>query len=261
MFEKFFLNLHKFEASSIFQDNPFLWSPLKKIEPFILEKVLDSKIKSSFPHGIEIQSLSDSEDQPLKFILITKYQKLQKPFVSEEMKIFIDEGVILEPTAIIKPHTYIGKGSEVRQGAYIRGNVIVGKHSVIGHTTEIKNSIMMDHSEAGHFSYVGDSIIGSYVNLGAGVKLANLQFRSKEEKTDGFIRKIRVIINNEEINTEMEKLGAIIGDFVEIGCNSVTCPGTFLEKNVRIFPGTNLPKGSYKENSYIKPGRNPLNIR
>jgi UDP-3-O-[3-hydroxymyristoyl] glucosamine N-acyltransferase len=87
--------------------------------------------------------------------------------------------------------------------------------------------------------------------LGAGVKLANLQFRSKKEKTEGFIREIKTHINKKIIKTQMEKLGAIIGDFVEIGCNAVTCPGTFLEKNVQIFPNMIIPKGLYKENSML----------
>lgn len=264
MFKKFFLNLEQFEAKNIFHDSQFLWSPLKKIELFIREKILERGTDSGFTDGFELQSLagdsaSDSppdreganENLVLKLLLIKKYLKLQEPFVSKRLNIFIEEGVILEPTATIKPPVYIGKNSEIRQAAYIRGNVIVGERSVIGHTTEIKNSIMMNHSEAGHFSYIGDSIIGSYVNLGAGVKLANLQFRSKDEKTDGFIREIKINIDKKVISTQMEKLGAIIGDFVEIGCNAVTCPATLLETNARIYPCANVQKGLYKAGTTI----------
>lgn len=257
MFRNFFLNLEQFEAKSIFHDSQFLWSPLKKIESFIREKISDRKTNSDFPDGIELQSLSgdsagDRKSTALKLLLIKKYLKLQEPFVSQELKIFIEEGVILEPTATIKPPIYIGKNSEVRQAAYIRGNVIVGERSVIGHTTEIKNSIMMNHSEAGHFSYIGDSIIGSYVNLGAGVKLANLQFRSKKEKIEGFIKEIKINIDKKIVSTKMEKLGAIIGDFAEIGCNAVTCPATLLETNVRIYPCVNVLKGLYKAGTSIQ---------
>lgn len=253
MFKNFFLNLEQFEAKSIFEDCEFLWSPLKKIELFISNKISEKGDGSDLPDGFELQSLSEgSKGSDLKLLLVTKYLKLQKPFVSNELNIFIEEGVILEPTAIIKPAVYIGKNSEIRQGAYLRGNVIVGGRSVIGHTTEIKNSIMMNYSEAGHFSYIGDSIIGSYVNLGAGVKLANLQFRTEEEKIKGFIREIKINIGKNIVQTQMEKLGAVIGDFGEIGCNAVTCPGTLLENNARIYPNINIQKGLYKAGTSIQ---------
>ena len=257
MFEKFFLHLESFEAKGIFHKSQFLWSPLTKIELFLEEKISKNKINSAFPDGMELQTLQGNKEDPsLHLIFITKYLKLKEPFISQNLKIYIEKGVILEPTAILKPYVYIGKESEIRQGAYFRGNVIVGNQSVIGHATEVKNSIMMDHSEAGHFAYIGDSIIGSYVNVGAGVKLANLQFRSEKEKTEGFIREIKIRVNKKIIKTQREKLGAIIGDFVEIGCNAVTCPGTLLEKNIQIFPNMNIPKGLYKENSPLSPTKN-----
>jgi hypothetical protein len=253
MFENYFLHLEQFAAKNIFQDGEFIWSPLKKIESYILEKVSEREATSKFPEELELQCLTgNKEDSSLKLILVKKYLKLHEPFISEEMNIFIEEGVILEPTSIIKPHVCVGKNSEVRQGAYIRGNVIVGERCVVGHTTEMKNSIMMDHSEAGHFAYIGDSIIGSYVNLGAGVKLANLQFRTKDEKTEGFIREIKIDVEKQIIHTGLEKLGAIIGDFGEVGCNAVTSPGTILENNARIYPNTNVPKGFFKAGTSIQ---------
>lgn len=255
MFNNFFSHLESFEGKSIFQDCQFLWSPLAKIESYILKKISEAEENPGLPVGFELQSPSDKNEDPmLKLILINKYLKLQEPFISKELNIFIEEGVILEPTAIIKPSLYIGKNTEVRQGAYVRGNVIVGEKCVIGHTTEIKNSIIMNHSEAGHFAYIGDSIIGSYVNLGAGVKLANLQFRTEEEKIKGFIREISINIDREIIHTQREKLGAVIGDFGEIGCNAVTSPGTLLENNMRIYPNVNVQKGLYKAGAAI---RNP----
>ena len=107
-----------------------------------------------------------------------RWVKLKTPIISENLGIRIGSGTILEPTAIIKGPAIIGKNNDIRQGAYMRGNVMVGDHCVIGHCTEIKNSILMNHVEAGHFNYVGDSILGSYVNMGAGSRLANVQFRS-----------------------------------------------------------------------------------
>ena len=249
MFKNFFLHLEKFEARNIFQDCQFFWSPLKKIESFVREIVSKKEANSRLPDEFELQTLSD--DSSSKLILVNKYIKLQSPFISRELNIFIEEGVILEPTVIIKHHVYIGKNTEIRQGAYIRGNVIVGERCVVGHATEIKNALMMNHSEAGHFAYIGDSIIGSYVNLGAGVKLANLQFRTEEEKNKGFIRKIKINIGREIVHSGLEKLGAVIGDFGEIGCNAVTCPGTLLENNVRIYPNINISKGLYKAGTSI----------
>lgn len=249
MFNNFFLHLEQFEAKSLFQDCEFLWSPLKKIESFIKEKVSEKESSSKLPVGFELQELPG--DSSSKLLFVSKYIKLQNHFISQELNIFIEEGVTLEPTAILKPSLYIGKDTEVRQSAYVRGNVIVGEKCVVGHTTEIKNAIMMDHSEAGHFAYIGDSILGSYVNIGAGVKLANLQFRTKEEKTENFIREIKLIIDKEIVQTGTGKLGSVIGDFGEIGCNAVTSPGVLLENNVRIYPCVNVPKGLYKSRTSI----------
>lgn len=261
MFEKFFLNLEQFEAISIFQDSQFLWSPLKKIRSFIQDKVANHGTNSKIPAEFTMEALpNDSERPPIKFIFVNKIIKLHEPFVSQELKIFLEEGITLEPTAIIKPPVYIGKNSEIRQGAYVRGDVIVGEKCVIGHTTEIKNSIIMNHTEAGHFSYIGDSIIGSYVNLGAGVKLANLQFRSKKEKMEGFIKEIKINMDKKIIKTQMEKLGAIIGDFTEIGCNAVTCPGTLLENNIQIFPNINVPKGLYESGFTLQSKKGSLMV-
>ena len=140
-----------------------------------------------------------------------------------------------------------------------RGNVLTGDHCILGHNTEIKNSILMDHTEAGHFNYVGDSILGSYVNLGAGSRLANLQFRSPREKREGFIQPLTLDVDGEEIATEMEKFGAVVGDYVELGCNAVLCPGVLLGKGSWIYPNMTIAKGSYPPESMFRPksGRKP----
>ncbi len=132
-------------------------------------------------------------------------------------KISIGEGTVVEPGAFIKGPCVIGKNCEVRHGAYIRGDVITGDRCVIGHSTEIKNSIFLNDVSAGHFNYVGDSVLGSKVNLGAGVKLANLRLDQGEVVVAG-------------IRTQLFKLGAIIGDGAQIGCNTVTNPGTVIGK-------------------------------
>ncbi|MFA6915398.1 MAG: UDP-N-acetylglucosamine diphosphorylase [Parachlamydiales bacterium] len=133
--------------------------------------------------------------------------------------VFFEEDCIVEPGAYIQGPCYIGRGTIIRNGAYIRGNVVTGTHCVIGHTTEIKNSILLNAVHAAHFAYIGDSILGNNVNLGAGVKLANLRL-------DG--NQIIIESDDDKINTGLRKFGAIIGDGSQIGCNAVCNPGTLV---------------------------------
>ena len=99
----------------------------------------------------------------------------------------------------------------------------------------------------------GDSIIGSHVNLGAGSKLANLQFRSADEKLNGYIYPINISLDSETIETGMGKLGAVIGDNVELGCNAILCPGTLIGKEVWVYPGLTVPKGYYPARTRLVP--------
>jgi UDP-N-acetylglucosamine diphosphorylase / glucose-1-phosphate thymidylyltransferase / UDP-N-acetylgalactosamine diphosphorylase / glucosamine-1-phosphate N-acetyltransferase / galactosamine-1-phosphate N-acetyltransferase len=156
--------------------------------------------------------------------------------------IFIGEGTIVEPGAVIKGPAYIGANTEIRSGAYIRERVLVGDHCVVGHTTEIKNSIMLDGSQAGHFAYIGDSILGNAVNLGAGTKLANL----KLDRTN-----VKIKVDGQWVDTGMRKLGAIFGDQVQAGCNTVTNPGTLLGKRSIVY-ALSSPRGYYPPDSVIK---------
>lgn len=141
--------------------------------------------------------------------------------------IYIGPGVVVEPGAYIVGPSYIGAGTQVRSGAYVRGNVLCGKHCVIGHTSEFKNSILLNHAAAAHFNYVGDSILGNHTNLGAGTKLANL----KNLDTPIVIR-----YQGQTIDTGLRKFGAILGDGAKTGCNAVTNPGTILGKNATVYP-------------------------
>jgi len=163
-------------------------------------------------------------------------------FLADEM-IFIGEGTVVESGAYIKGPTIIGKNCQIRQGAYIRGGVITGDNCVIGHATEVKNSIFLNKAKAAHFAYVGDSILGNNVNLGAGTKLANLKIDTSMVKV--------IDANNQKHDSGLKKLGAILGDNVEIGCNAVTSPGTIIGKNSRVYANT-LVKGYIPENSIVK---------
>ncbi|OAG27444.1 acyltransferase [Thermodesulfatator autotrophicus] len=155
----------------------------------------------------------------------------------------IGRGVLIEPGALIKGPTYIGNFSEVRQGAYIRGSTYVGERCVVGHTTEVKNSIMLNGAKAGHFAYLGDSILGHEVNLGAGTKLANLKLKGNT---------IKIKVGEEVVDTGLRKLGAILGDYVQTGCNSVTNPGTLIGPHSLVLPNTTAGPGLFASKSLIK---------
>lgn len=144
-------------------------------------------------------------------------------------RVFIDEGAVVEPTAFIQGPCYIGPGTEVRHGAYVRGSVYAGRKCVIGHTTEVKGAMFLDGAKAGHFAYVGDSILGRNVNLGAGTKLANLKLRKDE---------VRVThpLTGEKVASGLKKFGGILGDDVQTGCNSVLSPGALLMPRTGVLP-------------------------
>ena len=168
-------------------------------------------------------------------------------------KVILGPGAVVEPGALIKGPTVIGKNTEVRQGAYMRGDCLVGDGCVVGHTTEMKASIMMDGSKAGHFAYIGDSILGRDVNLGAGTKLANLRMISGT-----------VVISSgkgkERYDTGRRKIGAILGDRTETGCNTVTSPGTLLGPRSIVYPGIAVPPGFYSRRTLFTPSRGSIKV-
>jgi UDP-N-acetylglucosamine diphosphorylase / glucose-1-phosphate thymidylyltransferase / UDP-N-acetylgalactosamine diphosphorylase / glucosamine-1-phosphate N-acetyltransferase / galactosamine-1-phosphate N-acetyltransferase len=143
--------------------------------------------------------------------------------------IAIGEGSVVEPGAMIVGPALIGKNCVIRNGAYLRGKAIAGDGALIGHTTEVKNSIFLNGAKAAHFAYVGDSILGRGVNLGAGTKLANF-------KADTGNRSITVEVEGARIDTGRRKMGAILGDGVELGCNCVTMPGTLVGPGAIAYP-------------------------
>ena len=156
--------------------------------------------------------------------------------------ISIGKGTVVEPGAYIAGPCIIGQNCQVRNGAYIRGNVIIGDDCVVGHATEIKGSILLNRVCASHFNYVGDSILGNDVNLGAGLVCANLRLDRQ---------KVSIHYKNQKIPTPLKKLGAIVGDGSQLGCNSVLNPGTVLGKKVFCSPCLNI-SGYIPGGSFIK---------
>jgi len=142
-------------------------------------------------------------------------------------EIVVEEGAIVEAGAYVEGPAYIATGATVRHGAYIRGYVYVGPRGVIGHTTEAKETILLQDAKAAHFAYLGNSILGSHVNLGAGTKLANLRM---DHQT------IKIRLGDQILDSGLKKFGAILGDHSQTGCNSVTNPGTILMPYSGLLP-------------------------
>ena len=158
-------------------------------------------------------------------------------------RIVICPGATIGPGATIEGPVYIGRDVEIRPGAYIRGGVWIGDGCVIGASTEIKRAILLPQAKAPHLNYIGDSILGSHVNLGAGTILSNFRH-------DG--REIRIPVNGHSISSGRRKLSAVLGDGVLTGCNCVVHPGVVVGRETQIYPGVQLRAGIYPEKSIIK---------
>lgn len=158
----------------------------------------------------------------------------------------------IEPGAYIEGPAYIGAGAVVRHGALVRENVILLAGSVLGHASEAKNSLFLPQAHAPHFNYVGDSILGGGVNLGAGTKLSNLAINSVKDPQTGQRPTIPLFIDNVWYDTGLTKMGAILGDGVQTGCNAVLNPGCVVGRGALIYANLSLRKGYYSGQSVIK---------
>jgi NDP-sugar pyrophosphorylase family protein len=151
------------------------------------------------------------------------------PGVHIEGAVWIDPTVKLPAYATIIGPAWIGAKTEIRPGAFIRGNVIVGESCVLGNACEFKNALLLDGVQVPHFSYVGDSVLGSRAHLGAGVILSNLRLDQQP---------VTVRLASGMRDTGLRKFGAILGDHAEVGCNAVLNPGTILGKRALVMPTT-----------------------
>lgn len=166
--------------------------------------------------------------------------------------IYIAEGARIEPGAYVHGPAYIGPGAVVRHGAFVREDVILCADVVFGHTTEAKNSLLLPGAHAPHFNYVGDSILGRRVNMGAGTKLSNLGMLSEKDRVTGKRPSIHITINGQAYDTGLAKLGAILGDDVQTGCNAVLNPGCLVAPRSLIYANLSLRKGYYPPDSIVK---------
>lgn len=197
-----FFDLHNFAHKALFDRVRYPWELLPLIEDYLAEQAL-GKIEVTIPPGVTLE---------------------------HPETISIGEGTVVEAGAYIRGPCLIGKNCQIRQGAYIRGSFIAGDGCVVGHATEVKNSLFLNGAQAAHFAYLGDCILGNRVNLGAGTKCANLKLDHKE---------IEILFEGKKIKTGLRKLGAIIGDECQIGCNAVTNPGTLIFPLALWYPCVN----------------------
>lgn len=144
-----------------------------------------------------------------------------------EGDVHLGEGVSLPAYATIIGPAWIGAGTQIRPGAFIRGNVITGERCVLGNASEFKNCLLMDGVQAPHYNYVGDSILGNRAHLGAGAICSNLRLDQKN---------VVVQLDGGLVDTGLKKFGAVLGDEAEVGCNAVLNPGTFLGKRSLVMP-------------------------
>ncbi len=156
--------------------------------------------------------------------------------------VWVHKGAKIAQTAYLGAPCIIGEGTEVRHGAFIRGSALVGKNCVVGNSVELKNVILFDNVQTPHYNYVGDSILGYKSHMGAGSITSNV----KSDKTLVVMKR-----GAERIETGLKKVGAFLGDNVEIGCNSVLNPGTVVGRNSSVYP-LSCVRGTVEADSIFK---------
>ncbi len=153
--------------------------------------------------------------------------RLGDEYVEVSPLVWVHKTATVAPTAYLGAPCIIGAGTEVRHCAFVRGSALVGENCVVGNSVELKNVILFDNVQVPHYNYVGDSILGYKSHMGAGSLTSNV----KSDKT-----LVTVKYGEEKLETGLKKFGAMVGDFVEVGCNSVLNPGTVVGRNSNIYP-------------------------
>lgn len=191
-------DLSKTDHQEIFSDLEFVWEALPLITEYCEYATENAKI---------LARVNDAE------------------YIGSNIS--IGKGTVIEPGVVIHGPAVIGENCRLRTGAYIRGNVIIGDNCMVGNSTEIKNSMLFNNAIVPHFNYIGDSILGYKTHLGSSVVLSNVKTPPSE---------IKVITFERTYYTGLEKFGALVGDYTEIGANAVLNPGTIIGKKCTIYP-------------------------
>ncbi len=251
------------KMAPLFAESEPVWTVLDRLKPFLrgtIKPNLPEDIQLGIPlenpiallpggwlnDGFEIVCNDDTKGKIQVWVegeMVKEAAVICAGAVFVDFRVEIGSGAIIEPGALLKGPVIIGENTEIRQGAYLRGDCLIGADCVVGHTTEVKHSIFLDGAKAGHFAYIGDSILGNQVNLGAGTKLANLKFGPGSVK----IRSD----SGQSLDTGRRKIGAILGDRVQTGCNSVTNPGVILGQGSLVCPNATVKPGLYKSRTII----------
>ena len=177
-----------------------------------------------------------------EYILELGQNQPQEEYEKVGEDVWIAKTAKVAPTAYIHGPAIIGKEADVRHCAFIRGKVIVGEGTVVGNSTELKNVILFNKVQVPHYNYVGDSILGYRSHMGAGSITSNV----KSDKT-----LVTIKVEGKKIETGLKKMGAMLGDEVEVGCNTVMNPGTIIGKHSNIYP-LSMVRGYVPENSIYK---------
>ena len=211
---------------------------------FSLENTIAAPLLKKYTYPWEV--LPDISD----FIIELGNTLSEKEYDMPEENVWISKTANIAKTAYIKGPVIICENAEIRHCAFIRGNAIIGKNTVVGNSTELKNVILFDNVQVPHYNYVGDSILGYKAHMGAGSLTSNV----KSDKKNVVIKNN---VTGEAIETNRKKVGAMLGDFVEIGCGSVLNPGSVIGKNTNIYPLSSV-RGVVPENRIFKDSNNVI---
>jgi len=196
-----FLDLSRTVHGELFRKGEPVWNALSRIAPYLAERLTDPSTEGAV--------------------------------VSEQASIgpqvHLEEGVTVEPFVNIQGPAWIGPGTTIRSGAYLRPNVIAGAGVTLGNSCEFKNCLLFDGVQVPHFNYVGDSLLGHDAHLGAGVILSNVRLDRQD---------VIVTAAGQRISTGLRKFGAVVGDRTEVGCNAVLSPGSLLGRDCILYPGS-----------------------
>ncbi len=204
----YYVDVSTFEHKALFDGSEYVYDFLKQLPEYIQENLLP-EIRGTVMEGA---------------------------FVGDN--VFLGEGSVVQPGAWVHGPAIIGKNCEIRHGAYVGANTLMGDNVVVGHASEVSNSVFLNHSRAPHFAFVGHSILGNHVNLGAGTKISNFKITRNEIQIAG-------------VGTGLMKIGAIIGDNSSLGCNTVIQPATFIGKDVYGYP-LSLLRGFIPSETIVK---------
>jgi NDP-sugar pyrophosphorylase family protein len=200
------------EHAAIFEASKPAWEALKKLQTYLVSR----------------------EEHELL------HETVGEAFIGPDVS--IGEGTVVEDGVMIKGPAIIGRNCQIRHGAYFRENVIVGNGCVVGNSCELKNVLMFDNCQVPHFNYVGDSILGHRVHLGAGVIVSNVKVVRGH---------VMVEVEGQRVDSGLRKFGALLGDRAEIGCNAVLNPGSIIGRDSLLYPGVNW-RGVLPSNRIVK---------